>query len=98
MVFVLEGNGYIRECRVFSFYSSENMGGFGEGGVVITDDKQIIEMIHYPDIKILTVEDDLLKLDAVVITIVDRFDTICDVLSEKLNCPVIVIEDILNEV
>ena len=52
----------------------------------------------YSDITRLKMEDDLLKVDAVVITITDRFDSICDALSEKLDCPMIAIEDILNEI
>ena len=38
--------GTFGDAGCFSFYPSKNMGGFGEGGAVITDDEQIAEMIR----------------------------------------------------
>lgn len=51
-----------------------------------------------PDIPLLTVRDDLLNVDAVVIAALGEFDSACDMLSMKLDCPMIAIEDILNEI
>ncbi len=38
--------GTFGDVGCFSFYPSKNMGGFGEGGAVITEDEQIAEMIR----------------------------------------------------
>lgn len=38
--------GTFGDVGCFSFYPSKNMGGFGEGGAVVTDDGQIAEMIR----------------------------------------------------
>lgn len=52
----------------------------------------------HSEIKLLTVNDSLLNVDAVVATSIGEYDVICDALSGKLDCPVIAIEDIINEV
>ena len=52
----------------------------------------------HSDIKIITIEDDLPVVDAVVVTLIDGYDEAFDILSEKINCPIIAIEDILNEI
>lgn len=52
----------------------------------------------YLDITRVTEKDELVKVDAVVITTLVGFDAVCDVLSQKLDCPMIAIEDILNEI
>lgn len=52
----------------------------------------------YADFKIISPEENLETVDAVVVTSVTYFDEIEDVLSKKLNCPIISLEDILYEV
>lgn len=52
----------------------------------------------HSDITVVTLKDDLLKVDAVVITALGAFDAIYETLSVKLDCPIIAIEDILNEI
>lgn len=52
----------------------------------------------HSDIKIITIDDDLSVVDAVVVTFMDGFDEVFDVLSKKINCPIVAIEDILNEI
>lgn len=50
------------------------------------------------NIKVMTMDDNLEEVDAVVVTVIKEFDAIREDLLKRLNCPVIAIEDILNEV
>ncbi len=52
----------------------------------------------YADIDIVTMDDVLEKVDAVVVTAITFFDEIEVKLSEKIDCPIISLEDILYEV
>lgn len=52
----------------------------------------------YADVDIVSIEDSLDDVDAVVVTAITFFDEIEDKLSEKLDCPIISLEDILYEV
>lgn len=52
----------------------------------------------YSDIDIVTVEDELEEVDAIVVTPIFFFDEIEEKLSEKMDCPIISLEDILYEV
>lgn len=52
----------------------------------------------YSDIDILSMEDDLAKVDAVVVTAITFFDEIEENLSEKLDCPILSLEHILYEI
>lgn len=52
----------------------------------------------YSDFRLVTLEEDLLAVDAIVVTVIDGFDEVSDILSEKVDCPIIAIEDILNEI
>ena len=48
-------------------------------------------------IKVVTMDEELADVDAVVVTLLKEFDEIRDALTKKLNCSVVAIEDILNE-
>ncbi|MDE6386764.1 MAG: hypothetical protein K2L82_03020 [Lachnospiraceae bacterium] len=50
------------------------------------------------DLKLFTLEDDLPDIDAVVVTLLSEYDEVYEAISTKVNCPVIAIEDIFNEV
>ncbi len=52
----------------------------------------------YADMDILSLEDSLEDVDAVVVTAITFFDEIEEKLSEKLDCPIISLEDVLYEV
>lgn len=52
----------------------------------------------YSEIKVVATEDVLPEVDAVVVTLVDGFEEVCESLSEKLVCQIIAIEDIINEI
>ncbi len=52
----------------------------------------------YADIDIFSLEEKLEKVDAVVVTAITFFDEIEEVLSEKVDCPVISLEDVLYDI
>ena len=52
----------------------------------------------YCELKIVTVDEVLPEADVVIVTLVKGYDKICELLSGKVNCPVIAIEDIINEI
>lgn len=52
----------------------------------------------YADVDILSVEDMLADVDAVVVTAITFFDEIREALSVKVDCPIISLEDVLYEV
>lgn len=49
----------------------------------------------YADVEVLSMDDDLGVVDAVVVTAITFFDEIEENLSEKVDCPVISLEDVL---
>lgn len=50
------------------------------------------------DVDVVSVEDELMEVDAVVVTAVMSFDEIKIMLTEKMNCQIFSLEDILYEV
>lgn len=52
----------------------------------------------YADVDVVSVEDEMEAVDAVVVTAITFFDEIEQKLSEKMDCPVISLEDVLYEV
>jgi hypothetical protein len=52
----------------------------------------------YADVDVVTMDDDLEEVDAIVVTAITFFDEIEEKLSEKIDCPIISLEDILYEV
>lgn len=52
----------------------------------------------YADLEIVTMEDDLGDVDAIVVTAITFFDEIEEQLLEKIDCPILSLEDILYEV
>lgn len=52
----------------------------------------------YADVDVMSMEDDLEEVDAIVVTAITFFDEIAEKLEEKVNCPIISLEDILDEV
>ena len=50
------------------------------------------------DIDVVTMQDQLTEVDAVVVTPIVFFNEIEKELSEKLDCPIISLEDILYEI
>ena len=52
----------------------------------------------YADIDIVTMDDELKDVDAIVVTSITFYDEIEERLSHKVNCPIISLDDILYEV
>ncbi len=52
----------------------------------------------YSDVDIVSIDDTLEPVDAVVVTAITFFDEIESKLSDKVNCPIISLEDVLYEV
>lgn len=52
----------------------------------------------YSDIKIYTVEDELPEVDVMIVTAVYFFDDIYNDLVDKVNCPIVSLEDVLYEI
>lgn len=52
----------------------------------------------HSEVKLVTAEEPLTKVDAIVITTMCDVDEIVHTLSEKVDCTIIAIEDILNEI
>jgi len=50
----------------------------------------------YSDIKVFSMEDELPEVDAVIVTAITFFDEIKEQLKEKIDCPVVSIEDIIS--
>lgn len=50
------------------------------------------------DIRIVTLEADIPNVDAVVVTLAEGFYDVYDALVRKVQCPILSIEDILNEI
>lgn len=52
----------------------------------------------YADIDIVTLDDSLDKVDAIIVTAITFFDEIEEQLSTRVDCPIISLEDVLYEV
>lgn len=52
----------------------------------------------YADVDIVSTDDNFEQVDAVVVTAITFFDEIEEQLSEKMDCPIISLEDVLYEV
>jgi hypothetical protein len=52
----------------------------------------------YADVDVITMDGDFKEVDAVVVTAITFFDEIEEELSEKVDCPIISLEDVLYEV
>lgn len=52
----------------------------------------------YADVDIISIKEDFKPIDAIVVTAITYFDEIEKELSEKIDCPIISLEDILYEV
>lgn len=52
----------------------------------------------YADVDVVTAEDNLEEVDAIVVTAITFFDEIQEKLADKVNCQIISLEDILYEV
>ena len=51
----------------------------------------------FSDIEVVSPEDDLKEVDAVIVTAIHYYSEIADILEKKMNCPVLCIEDVIYE-
>lgn len=52
----------------------------------------------YSEVDVVNMEDELADVDAIVVTAITFFNEIEEQLTEKVNCPIISLEDILYEI
>lgn len=94
-----EENGYKKIAIYGMSYAGQTLLKELEGSgiqVVYGIDKNAETL--YADIDVMTIEDDLDEVDAVVVTAVTFFNEIEDQLCSKLDCPILSLEDILFEI
>lgn len=95
----LEQNGY-KEVAVYGMnYAGETLYSELEGtGVKVkyAIDKNADQ--KYAEVDVISPEDNLPDVDAVIVTAITFFDEIEEKLAEKISCPVLSLEDILYEV
>lgn len=94
-----EENGYKRIAIYGMSYAGETLVDELKGtGIAIAYgiDKNADSI--YADVDVVTMDDSLDKVDAVVVTSITFFDEVEEALSRKMDCPVLSLEDILYEV
>lgn len=52
----------------------------------------------YADVDVVTPDDELAPVDVIVVTAITYFDEIEEMLCEKVDCPIVSLEDILYEI
>lgn len=94
-----EANGYKRIAIYGMSYAGETLADElkNTGVTVVYGIDQRADSL-YTDLDIVTMDDDLEEVDAIVITAITFFDEIEEQLLEKVNCPILSLEDILYEV
>lgn len=94
-----EKNGYKRIAIYGMNYVGETLLGELKGSsteVAYAIDRKANTI--YADVDVYSPEDSLEQVDAVVVTAITFFDEIEEILSQKVDCPIISLEDILYEV
>lgn len=94
-----EKNGYQKIAIYGMSYAGETLINELKGSDVIIAygiDKNADSI--YADVDLVSMNDDLETVDAVVVTAITFFDEIEEQLSEKMDCPILSLEDILYEV
>ena len=94
-----EQNGYKKIAIYGMSYAGETLvDELKETGIEIVYgiDKRADSL--YADIDIISIDDLQDDVDAIVVTAITFFDEIEEMLSEKVDCPIISLEDILYEV
>ncbi len=94
-----EKNGYQKIAIYGMSYAGETLINELKGSDVIIAygiDKNADSI--YADVDLVSMNDDLETVDVVVVTAITFFDEIEEQLSEKMDCPILSLEDILYEV
>lgn len=53
--------------------------------------------VIYADVDVVTPEENLKEVDAIIVTAITYFEEVEEILSSKIDCPIISLEDILEE-
>lgn len=94
-----EENGYKKIAIYGMSYAGETLvNELKDSGITVAYGIDKNSDFIFSDLKIVTMEDDLEKVDAIVVTAITFFDEIEKALSEKTDCPVISLEEILYDV
>lgn len=95
----LERNGY-KEIAIYGMnYAGETLlSELAGSGVKVKYGIDQKANEKYLDIDVVSPDDDLPDVDAVIVTAITFFDEIEEKLLEKLDCPILSLEDILYEV
>ena len=94
-----EENGYTKIAIYGMSYAGETLMNELENSivtVVYAIDRNADSL--YSDVDIVSMDDDLEDVDAIIVTAITFFDEIEETLSKKVNCPIISLEDVLYEV
>ena len=99
LVSYFEKNGY-RKIAVYgvSYAGQTLINEFKDTDIAVAYGIDKNPYLLYADVDIVSMEDDLKPVDAIVVTAITFFDEIKEKLSEKIDCPIISLEDILYEV
>lgn len=94
-----EENGYKKIAIYGMSYAGERlMDELKDSDIIISYGIDRNADYLYADIDIVSIDEDLDQVDAVVVTAITFFDEIQEKLSEKIDCPIISLEDILYEI
>lgn len=99
LVAYFENNGYKRIAIYGMSYAGETLLEElkeSEVQVVYGIDKRADGI--YANLDVITIDEPLNKVDAIVVTAITFFDEIESLLSEKIDCPIISLEDILYDI
>lgn len=92
-------NGYQKIAIYGMSYAGETLADeLKDSGVVVAYGIDQKAQSIYSDVDIVSTDDNLDAVDAVVVTAITFFDEIEEMLSEKIDCPIISLEDVLYEV
>lgn len=95
----LEKNGYKKIAIYGMSYAGETLlNELKDTGVSVAYGIDKNADAIYTDVDIVSMEDNLEEVDAIVVTAITFFDEIEEKLSEKVDCPIISLEDILYDI
>lgn len=95
----LESNGYKKIAIYGMSFAGETLIDELKGtGITVAYGIDKKADLIYADVDIVSMDDEWEQVDAVVVTAITFFDEIEEQLSQKIDCPIISLEDILYDV
>lgn len=99
LVSYFENKGYKRIAIYGMSYAVETLiDELKDSGVTVAYGIDRKSDLSYADVDIVSIDANLKPVDAVVVTAITFFDELEEMLSEKIDCPIISLEDILYKV